>query len=329
MNRTRLIALALALATALATGTNALAQTAAPQDVRVGIVASDQATAMLYADSAGLFKKAGLNLSITKFRSGAEIAAAVAGGALDIGASQVVSLISAHAHGIPFVMIAPTTYYSAEKRDSAIIVPAGSPLRTAHDLAGKNVGVSSLKDIFTLSLMSWLTQNGVDPQGVHFLEIPPSEAPAALEAGRVDASVVFQPVMTQSIDSGKFRALGYPLDAMGKRSQVSAYFATSDWVAAHRDVVDRFTHVLYDASLYVSAHERETAPVLAAFSGVDPQIVATMTRPGRALYLDPSELQAYVDAAYKFKFITKSFPVEEMISPAALKPPHSGRTDAY
>jgi ABC-type nitrate/sulfonate/bicarbonate transport system substrate-binding protein len=102
---------------------------------------------------------------------------------------------------------------------------------------------------------------------------------------------------------------------------VSAYFATSDWVAAHRDTVDKFGHVLLDASQYVSAHERETAPVLAAFSGVDPQVVANMTRPGRALYLDPKELQSYVDAAAKFNFIAKVFPVEEMISPAALKPP--------
>jgi ABC-type nitrate/sulfonate/bicarbonate transport system substrate-binding protein len=108
---------------------------------------------------------------------------------------------------------------------------------------------------------------------------------------------------------------------MGKRSEVAAFFSTSDWVAAHRDLVDRFNHVIYDASVYVSNHERETAPVLADFSGVDPDIVANMTRPGRALYLDPNELQSYVDAAAKFKFIAKAFPVEEMISPSALKPP--------
>jgi ABC-type nitrate/sulfonate/bicarbonate transport system substrate-binding protein len=101
---------------------------------------------------------------------------------------------------------------------------------------------------------------------------------------------------------------------------VSAYFATSDWVGAHRDIVDRFVRVLHDASVYVSAHERETGPLLATFSGVDPAIVATMTRPGRALYLEPDALQPFVDAAVQFAFIPKGFPIQEMISPAALKP---------
>ena len=307
-----------------ALGDPALAQTSAPAaapTIRVGLVASDQGTPLLYAQSAGLFKKAELSVEIQKFRSGAEIAAAVAGGALDIGGSQVVSLITAHSRGLPFVMIAPTTYYNYDKRDSAIIVTSGSPIHTPHDLVGKNVGVSSLNDIFSLALMAWLTQNGVDPQGVHFLEIPPPTAPPALEQGRIDASVVFQPVMSQALASNKFRAVGYPLDAMGKRSEVAAFFATSDWVAAHRGLVERFNHAIFDASVYVSAHERETAPVLAEFSGVDPALVANMTRPGRALYLEPDQLQSYVDAAAKFGFIAKPFPVAEMISSVALKPP--------
>jgi hypothetical protein len=45
-----------------------------------------------------------------------------------------------------------------------------------------------------------------------------------------------------------------------------------------------------------------------------------MTRPGRALYLEPDALQPFVDAAVQFAFIPKGFPIQEMISPAALKP---------
>jgi NitT/TauT family transport system substrate-binding protein len=317
----RWVAALAAAAVLAAPAPHASAQVPAPlQEIRVGAAASDQATALLYGDSAGLFRKAGLQITIEKMRSGAEIASGVVGGALDIGASQVVSLIEGHARGVAFTMIAPTTYYSADKRDSGLIVPAASPIKLPRDLAGKTVGIVSLQDIFTLSLLAWLTQNGVDPKGVHFLEVPPSAAAAAMDQGRLDAAVVFQPVMSQDIGSGNFRIAGYPLDAMGKRSEVSAYFAMPGWIASHRDAVDRFTHVLYDASVYVGRHERETAPLLAAFSGVDPQIVENMPRPGRALYLDPNELQNFVDAAAKFNFIAKPFPIAELISPAALKP---------
>ena len=55
---------------------------------------------MLYADSAGLFRKAGLNVTITKMRSGAEIVAGVVGGSLDIGNASVVTVIEGHARGV-------------------------------------------------------------------------------------------------------------------------------------------------------------------------------------------------------------------------------------
>ena len=163
--------------------TSAAAQTATPlPEIRVAISTSDQGTALLYADSAGLFRKAGLNVTITKMRSGAEIVAGVVGGSLDIGNASVVTVIEGHARGVPFQMIAPTTYYSADKRDSGLIVPVGSAIKAPRDLIGKNVGVVSLQDIFTLSLLVWLAQHGIDPQGVRFVEMPPPAAAAAMKS---------------------------------------------------------------------------------------------------------------------------------------------------
>ena len=125
----RWVAVLAAAAVLAAPAPQASAQVPAPlQEIRVGVAPSDQATALLYGDSAGLFRKAGLQITIEKMRSGAEIASGVVGGALDIGASQVVALIEGHARGVAFTMIAPTTYYSADKRDSGLIVPAASPM---------------------------------------------------------------------------------------------------------------------------------------------------------------------------------------------------------
>ena len=67
------------IAAACAFGSAAFA--AAPPDVlRVATAGDDNAAPLLYADKAGLFKKSGLDVQITKMKSGAAIAAAVAGG---------------------------------------------------------------------------------------------------------------------------------------------------------------------------------------------------------------------------------------------------------
>lgn len=294
----------------------------APEVIRVGTGTSDQVSALLYADHAGLFKAAGLTLQITKMKGGAEIAAAVTGGSLDIGLANVVSLITAHARGIPFTMIAPSTLYRADYHpDEALLVRSDSPFRSARDLVGKTISVVSLQDIFTLSLLVWLDKNGVDPQSVKFVELPPSSAAAALAQSRIDAAIVFQPFMQDAVQSGGARIFAYPLSAIGKQLEVSSWFGTTDWVTAHRDAVVRFEHAIYDASLYIGKHEDESAPLLAAFAGVDTETVLRVPRPSRALYIRTSELQPFIDAAAKYKFIPKPFPADELISPYALKAP--------
>src|ERR1039458_4453229 len=58
---------------------------------------SDDLRPVLYAQSAGLFKKAGLDVEITRATSGAVVAQSVIAGAMDVGKSSLVSLIAAYA----------------------------------------------------------------------------------------------------------------------------------------------------------------------------------------------------------------------------------------
>jgi ABC-type nitrate/sulfonate/bicarbonate transport system substrate-binding protein len=52
-----------------------------------------------------------LNVTITPFTSGGAIAAAVVGGAVDIGLADSVSMTTAHAHGVPLTYLAPAGVY--------------------------------------------------------------------------------------------------------------------------------------------------------------------------------------------------------------------------
>src|SRR5579863_7983343 len=70
--------------------------------VKIAAPANDTATSAIYAVKAGLFKRAGLSVEITPMASGAAVAAAVAGGAVQFGNSSLVTLIEAHAKHLPF-----------------------------------------------------------------------------------------------------------------------------------------------------------------------------------------------------------------------------------
>jgi NitT/TauT family transport system substrate-binding protein len=316
MKRARLLALAAVAACARA----ARAQTAS-LPVRLGAATDDQSKPVLYAKQAGLFEKAGLDVALTTLNGGgAAIAAAVIGGSLDIGKSNCLQLISAHVRGLPFVVIAPAATAGTDSREAGTIVANNGPIRSARDLNGKTVGVTTLVTIEIIGTKAWIDANGGDSSSIKFVEVSPAATQAAIEQGRIAAGTILEPQLSAALATGNVRLLAYPYGAIAKRFEGADWFTTVDYVAKHRDVVERFERVVHDANVYVAAHESETIPLIAAYTGIDPATLARMRHPERPAYLNAGELQALIDAAARYAFIPKPFPARELYSDVLLRP---------
>ncbi|MFN2460657.1 MAG: ABC transporter substrate-binding protein, partial [Candidatus Velthaea sp.] len=136
--------------------------------IRVGATGNDAAAEVYYADELGLFKKRNLVVQIQNLRNGAAEAAAVAGGALDIGEQNIVSMSNAHARGLTFKFLAPAATYVSSASTTNLLVGKDSPMKTARDLSGKTVAVSALGDLSQIAAQAWIDKNGGDSASVHF-----------------------------------------------------------------------------------------------------------------------------------------------------------------
>jgi NitT/TauT family transport system substrate-binding protein len=317
IRRGRLLTAAAATAVALAPH-RAFTQALTP--LRVTAVPNDDVSPFLYAQQSGLFKRAGLDVSIVQATSGAAIAAAVVSGSYDIGLISMMASITGHVRGLPFVMIAPSLMYLASDPAQLLLVLKDSPLKSARDLAGKIVSCSAIRDVSWISTRAWADQSGIDSESIKFVELPMPAVPPALEQRRIDAGSIVNPTLDEALATGHFRSIGQPFDAVGKRWMIAAWCSTSDFVTKNRDAIDRFAAVMRTATLYANAHHAETAPLLAAFSGIETAYVLAMKRVTCGEYLDPRDIQPAIDAAAKYKIIDKGFPAQELINPYALKP---------
>jgi len=303
----------------LCTASASLAQTPAPASLRLASAPDDDVTPILYAQRAGLFRAAGLDVEVTALANGAAVAAAVAGGSVDVGKSSTMSLISAHARGLPLTIVAPSGFYESKARSNGILVPKDSPIRTARDLNDKVISVPALNDFFTVATKAWLDKNGGSSASVHFIEAPATMVATALDNGRITAGTLANPLLTAALATGKYRSLGSIVDGLGEGFVYSAWFATSDYVAKNRAVLERFLAVLRTAAIYANRHHAETVDLLAKFSGADPATIVSMPRVTYATALSPGQIQPLVDAAAKYKAIPARFDAQEMISPFALR----------
>jgi len=311
------VTVALLAALALPAGRVA-AQTGDATVIRIGSSTDDAIRPVLYAVSAGLFKKAGLNVEVVKLTNGAAVAAAVAGGSVDIGKGSALTAILAYSKGLPFAVTTNLADFASDVPDTAMIVAATSPIASVKDLAGKTIGVIGLEDFNTLSIQAWLHANGVDPATVKFVEIPNSASLAAIGSGRIDATLVLEPTYSRAVAMHAFRVIGYPWSALGKRFSEAVLFANTAWIAAHGDTIATFNRVVRDAATYVAAHEEETKPLAADFAGFDAATLQNFHPPSRALAMTPAELQPVIDAAAAFKLIPKAFAARDLICSCAL-----------
>jgi NitT/TauT family transport system substrate-binding protein len=164
-----------------------------------------------------------------------------------------------------------------------------------------------------ISIKAWTDQNGGDARTLKFIEVPASAVLAAVEAGRIDATVVSNTQLGDAMSAGTFKNLGEPNAAIGKRYIVNTWYTTRAYLAQNGDVVRHFLAGLLPAVNYANAHPDEMTPFLAAFAKLDVAKLQNMTHSVIATKLVPSEYQPVIDAAAKYGFIDKAFPARDFL----------------
>jgi NitT/TauT family transport system substrate-binding protein len=305
-----------ALALALAAFAPLPVRAADRPSVSVAVTRSADAVPFFYALERGMFEKAGLGVEYQAMANGGAISAAVAGGAVNVGFSNVQTLIAAHAKHIPFTIIAPGGEYDDGNPTTALLVAGDSSLKSAKDLEGKTVAVGALQDLQALSVSAWMSANGGDPGKVRFIESPQSAAPAMLREKRADAIVVSEPNLEYAQSNGA-RVLAKPYGAIAPHLLVSGWYGTQAWAKANPDAVARFADVMRRASAYVNAHPDEMEPVIHAYTSIPLDTLHKMLRAKQGTTLAPADLQTVIDAAARFKVIDKPFPARDIIAASA------------
>lgn len=299
----------------------------------LGTAPTDSGMPPVIAQRTGIYRRNGLDVDVQFMGSGASLVAAVIGGTLQIGTSSTIGLVTAHAKGIPLQIVAPTSIYLSEKPGELLLVRKDSPIHTAADLSGKTIASPALGDLISTATFAWIDQNGGDAKTVHQVELPSAATPAALAAGRIDAAAMNEPRLSEAIQSGNFRALGKPYDAIAPRFLIACFVILADFGNTHVDAVRRFARSQHETNVFANAHQDQTALWLADIAKLDP---AAIQRGGRAYFAETlavSDVQHVIDAAARFKLIDHAFDAREMISPVVLNQRYSidvrkGRTTA-
>jgi len=267
--------------------------------LQVGAMPTDGSAEALYAVDRGAFAAVGIDAKITVMTNTATLAAAVQGGSLEIGFGSVVPLAEAKARGIAFRVIWPAATYHGPPAPNLMMVAKGSPVTKAADLNGKTIAVNGLRDLTQYEVQAFVDKNGGDVHSIKLVEIPFSEMGSALASGRVDAAIIAEPFLSAA--KGDARVLGDANAAIAPHYAITCWFATEAWLAKNPELARKYAAVMQQTARWANANRKDSAAILARFSKISPEVLASMTRSyyGEARP-DPALFQPVINAAVKY-----------------------------
>jgi NitT/TauT family transport system substrate-binding protein len=296
MNRRTTLA---ALAAASTLGLPHIARAADPTALQLGTMGADGSAEPFYGADHNFFKDAGFNVNITVMNNTAQLASAVAGGALEIGYGSVIPLAQAHLRGLEFRVIAPALIYTAPALTNVILAGKNSSVKTAADLNGQVVAVNGLRDLTQYEMQAWIEQNGGDVKSVKLIEIPFSEMGVALETGRVAAAISAEPFTTGSL--AQTRIIGNASESVGKRYMVTGWFSTTAWLAKNADTAKRLQVVMQKIARWANANHADTQAIILKYTKIAPEVASKMVRSQYGeTKADVALLQPVLDLAVKY-----------------------------
>jgi ABC-type nitrate/sulfonate/bicarbonate transport system substrate-binding protein len=254
--------LALTLAGALVAASGATAET-----LRVG-KAGREAFSFVPADigaQTGLFKKHGIDVTISSFGGDARVQQAMTADGIDIGLGS--------GPGLAFVVKGSPVKGIAAMADSpltfALVVRNDDSIKTLDDLKGKKVGVSTVG-----SVTGWLVGETARQKGWGYdgMELTPvgddASRVAAVKTKSIDGAVVNLAVAFNFVQRGDGRVLLLFGDLL-KDFHVHVIFATDKAIATRPEALRKFLAGWFETIAFMRKEKAKTIEIAGQVMGTD------------------------------------------------------------
>jgi NitT/TauT family transport system substrate-binding protein len=281
--------------------------------VRLGTAIVESYSEGAFAQDHGFLKQGGFDAEITLLPGGGAVTQALLGGSFDFGITNSGSMANAHIRGLPVYCVVESGLYSTNAPTSILAVAKDSPFRTAADLNGKTISVTTLRDLQQAAIMKWVDDNGGDSKTLKFVEVNNSDLVPSMVAKRTDASILLEPWITSS--KNDIRIFAKPYDAVAKQLMISGWIVNKSFADANPAAVQRFADTMKATAQWVNRNLKASAGTVATVTKIPIETVQQMNRVVFATSNDPKLIQPVIDVSAKYGFLPRTFDAKELFFP--------------
>ena len=205
----------------------------------------------------------GVTVSWHEFTSGLPLLEALNVGSVDVSADVADTVpVFALAAGARLIYLAQE---APSPTAQALVVQAGSPIKSVADLKGKRVAVTKAAGSHYL-LIALLEQSGLKFKDIEPAYLSPADGRAAFERGAVDAWVTWDPFLAGVQRQSQVRIVS---DGRNIADYQRYYLVSTPYAQAHPQVLNIIYDELRKTGAWVKQNPKEAAGLLAPVWGLD------------------------------------------------------------
>ena len=239
----------------------------------------------LVMESGEVEKATGYKINWRMFSGGGDVIRAMASGDVQMGETGSSPLTAAASQGQDIKLF----WISADIADAeALVARNGSGINSMKDLVGKKVATPFVSTAH-YQLMAGMKMEGVDAKAVNVMNMRPPEIAAAWERGDIDATFIWDPVLSKIKGNGKTIATSGSIGKKGAPT-FEGIIVNGKWAAANEGFMVAFVKALNRANEEYKASGKTWTPdspqtkAMAKWTKADPKDVG----PAMALYTFPT-----------------------------------------
>ena len=214
---------------------------AAAQTKEVTIAHQDMMVPWRYAHATKELEKAtGYKINYRKFGGGGDVIRAMASGQVHIGEAGSAPIAAALSQGLPVQLVWILDDIGAAE---VLVARNGSGINSLADLKDKKIGVPFTSTTHFHTMVA-LESAKVDPASVKILNLRPPEVAAAWERGDIDATFIWEPVLSRIKSNGKALITSGEIAKQTGKATFDGVVANTDWAKSHGEFITKFIKVL-------------------------------------------------------------------------------------
>lgn len=238
------------------------APSASAQDhVTVAMASGVNQVTSLVAEEKGFFKQQGLDVTRKPIARGNLAVGAIEAGQIQFGEVSDVVFFSAVGKGIPLVALGASSRGFTGKM---IGRPDHKPVKSLADMKGEHIGMQVGTGVHGVFLRL-IEQLGLKPTDFKISNVRVVDMPAAMatKPSRFDAVLGWDPMMTRIIEAGNGKEIisAKQFQDMAHITYPLLLVANKDYIASHRDTVQRFINAYAMADKYIQEHPDEALDI--------------------------------------------------------------------